>query len=268
MARRFEPELEKPSPAGVHPAVLCVMDDRGGQHLLSTRDSMAQIPELGVVSIENLRANLGRRVSIGARSVVAIPASSRDRMEGLKRRAQTVGPKDAASLIFNAGIEPDALVVEAGTGSGWLTVALAIAVGPRGRVVTYEGREDFASFARANLSRAGMEARVEIRHGDIRDGIAEVDVDAVVLDIPEPWSVLEVAWKALRIGGSVCAFSPNTEQVRTTVESLRKLPFIGVRTAEIIERDIVVHDGGTRPSFAPIGHTGYLTFARKVLDTF
>jgi tRNA (adenine57-N1/adenine58-N1)-methyltransferase catalytic subunit len=253
---------------GPAPEVLSVMDDRGRQYLLSTRGNVAQIPELGVISTAKLRANLGRKLSIGSRSVIAIPASPRDRMEGLGRKAQTVGPKDAASLLFNAGIAPDAFVVEAGTGSGWLTVALAIAVGPRGRVVTYEEREDFATFARGNLSLADVEKRVEIRGGDIAHGIIEVDVDAVVLDIPEPWTALQVAWEALRIGGTLCAFSPTTEQVRRTVESIRGLPFLGIRTIEIIEREIVIHEGGTRPSFAPLGHTGYLTFARKVLDTF
>jgi tRNA (adenine57-N1/adenine58-N1)-methyltransferase len=188
-------------------------------------------------------------------------------MEGLARRPQTIGPKDAASILFHAGISPDDVVIEAGAGSGWLTIALAAAVGPRGRVIAYEKREDFAMFARENVERTGMGAGVEIRVGDVVAEMREQEVAAVVLDLPEPWTVVSAAWKALRIGGTFASFSPTVEQVRRTVEALAGQPFADVRTIEVIEREMVVRGTGTRPSSAPVGHTGYLTFARKVLET-
>jgi len=189
-------------------------------------------------------------------------------MEGLARRAQTIGAKDAASILFAADIAPDDLVVEAGAGSGWLTVAIASSVGPRGRVVAYEKREDFAAFARENVGRVGMADRVEVRIADIADGIREREVCAVILDLPSPWTVVAAAWEALRIGGTLASFSPNMEQVKETVAAIRSQPFVDVRTIEIIEREMEVRDVGVRPSFAALGHTGYLTFARKVLETF
>src|SRR5207245_11259432 len=99
-------------------------------------------------------------------------------------------------------------------------------------------------------------------------GVPERDVDAAVLDIPDPWTAIRAAWTALRIGGSVVTCLPNVEQVRHAVEALREAPFVEVRTLEIIEREIEVKETGTKPSFAPLGHTGYITTARKTLDTF
>ncbi|TLZ92449.1 MAG: tRNA (adenine-N1)-methyltransferase, partial [Methanobacteriota archaeon] len=99
-------------------------------------------------------------------------------------------------------------------------------------------------------------------------GISQEDVDAVALDLEDPWAAIEPAWKALRPCGHVAAFSPNMEQVKDTVRAMTRRPFIEIRTVELIEREMEVRDVGVRPSFAPLGHTGYLTFARKVLDTF
>jgi tRNA (adenine57-N1/adenine58-N1)-methyltransferase len=93
-------------------------------------------------------------------------------------------------------------------------------------------------------------------------------VDAVFLDIPDPWAAVPSAWEALRPGGHLASFSPNMEQVKETAAAIRKKPFVDQRTIELIEREMEVRDVGVRPSFAALGHTGYLTFARKVLDTF
>lgn len=248
--------------------VFVILDDRGGRHLVGSEAGVAEIPHLGVVEVARLRESVGRKVSIGSRSLLVLPASRRDRMEALARGPQTIGPKDAASLIFAADVSPDNVVVEAGAGSGWLTVALASAVGARGRVIAYERREDFATLARENVRRAGMAERVEVRIADIAAGIKERDLDAVVLDVPEPWTVVPAAWDALRVGGAFASFSPNVEQVRHTAEAIAARPFVDVRTVEVIERELEVRGTGTRPSQAPIGHTGYLTTGRKVLDKF
>ena len=250
------------------PEVYVLIDEQGRRHLVSLDVTMARVAGLGVLSADKLRANLGRRLSVGDRSVLVLPANRRDRMEGLDRKAQVIGPKDAAAILFQADVSPGAVVVEAGVGSAWLTVALAGAVGPRGRVISYEERGDFADFAKANLQRSGFLDRVEIRVADIAAGIPDRDVDAVILDLPDPWTAARAAWEALRIGGSIATFLPNIEQVRQTVEALRGLPFVEARTVEILERDLEVNETGTRPSFAPLGHTGYITTARKALDKF
>jgi len=149
-----------------------------------------------------------------------------------------------------------------------MTLALAHAVGPKGRVVTYDLREDFLEQARRNVVTAGLGDPVEFKIGDARTGIAERDADAVILDIPDPWEAVGSASDALRACGHFGSYSPNGEQVNRTVKALRAGTFVEIRSVEIIEREIVAHEAGTHPSFAPLGHTGYLTFARKVLDTF
>jgi len=147
-----------------------------------------------------------------------------------------------------------------------LTLALARAIGPNGRVVTYDLRPDFLDVARANVAAAGLQDSVQLKLGDVRNGVAERDADAFVLDIPDPWAAVWTAEDALRRCGHFASYSPNVEQVSRTVAALRARPFVEIRTVEIIEREIEASDSGTHPSFAPLGHTGYLTYARKVLE--
>src|SRR5205807_6460094 len=103
---------------------------------------------------------------------------------------------------------------------------------------------------------------------DVRDRISQQDVAVVGPALDVPGAAIEPAWKALRPCGHVAVFSPNMELVKDTVRAMTRRPFIEIRTVELIEREMEVRDVGVRPSFAPLGHTGYLTFARKVLDTF
>jgi len=134
--------------------------------------------------------------------------------------------------------------------------------------VTYDLRQDFLDVARQNVEASGFGPRVEFKVADIRDKIAERDADAFVLDIPDPWAAIGTAWETLRLCGHLAAYSPSMEQMSRTVAALRASAFVEVRTLEIIEREIEARATGTHPSFAPLGHTGYLTFARKVLDKF
>src|SRR5947209_5764598 len=98
-------------------------------------------------------------------------------------------------------------------------------------------------------------------------GLAETNADAFVVDIPDPWEAVGTAAKALGPCGHFASYSPNVEQVNRTVAALRAGTFVELRTVEIIEREIEASESGTHPSFAPLGHTGYLTFARAVLET-
>lgn len=185
----------------------------------------------------------------------------------MRRQAQIISPKDASSLVWNCDLKAGDFAVEVGAGSGALTLILAHAVGPDGRVVTYDMRSDFLEVARANVSDAGLEDRVTFKVGDARTGISETDADAFVLDIPDPWEAVGTATRALRPCGHFASYSPNAEQVSRTVAALRAGTFVEIRTLEIIEREIEASESGTHPSFAPLGHTGYLTFARRVLET-
>lgn len=223
---------------------------------------------IGAFDASNLVANVGRRIDVGGKRFLVLEPSARDLLETMERAAQTLTPKDIAVLVFETGIRSGLRVVEAGAGSGGLTVALARAVGASGRVFTYDVRDEFLRVARANVESADVASTVEFKLGDVRQHIEERAVDAFVLDLKDPWSAVPAAWDALRPCGHFASFSPNMEQIKETVAAIRKHPFVDVRTIEIIEREMEVRDVGVRPSFAALGHTGYLTFARKVLEAF
>ena len=249
-------------------APIILIDETGGRHWLPSAKQAVRVAGLGVVNPSRFEGQVGRKVTVAGKSFLVLRASTLDVLADLRREAQTIGPKDIASLLLRADVAPGARVLEAGTGTGSLTVALAHAVGPGGSVVSYDTRTVAQQVARANVVRAGLEAVVSFRQGDVRGSIPERDLDAVFVDIPDPWAAVPTAWEALRPGGHLASFSPNMEQVKETVAAIRRLPFIDVHTVELIEREMEVRDVGVRPSFAALGHTGYLTFARKVLDTF
>jgi tRNA (adenine57-N1/adenine58-N1)-methyltransferase catalytic subunit len=188
-----------------------------------------------------------------------------DLLSQLRRNAQIITPKDAFQLLYMAAVGPGARVAEAGAGSGGLTLVLAWAVGPHGRVFSYDRRADFLDVARQNITRAGFADRVEFRERDVgADGIDAQDIDAVLLDLPEPWTVLDSARTALRAGGSVGTYTPTYNQLERTVRALRSSGFDDVRSVELIERSLHVGEGGTRPEFDMLGHTGFLSAGRKV----
>ncbi len=206
----------------------------------------------------------GRSIRWAGAAFEVLRPSLSDLLAGLRRKAQIVTPKDAHYLLFLAGVGPGTAVAEAGAGSGALTLVLAYAVGPTGKVVSYDRRPDFLEVARANLRWAALSDRVDFRERDVvRDGIDVGELDSVVLDLPEPWAVLESARRALRPGGRVATYSPTYNQLERTVRGLRELGFDEVRSVELLERTLHVGEGGTRPEFEMLGHTGFLTGARR-----
>jgi len=207
----------------------------------------------------------GKQIMIGDKKLWVLKPSLMDKMMGLKRKAQIILPRDASHIIMNCSIEPGHKVIEAGIGSGSLTIALANAVGPDGHVYSYDNRMDFIDHAKKNLRMADVKKLVTIRNRDVTQGFDEKNVDALILDIPNPWDAISHVWKTLKTGGYFCSYSPLVSQVEKTVKEIGKHGFIDVRTFENIQREIIVSDHGTRPSFSMLGHTGYLTFARKIL---
>jgi tRNA (adenine57-N1/adenine58-N1)-methyltransferase len=248
--------------------LLILLDRRGRKHAVRVDEPMARVQTIGTFESAKLLANIGRRIQVGTESLLVLRPSGRDFSDTMRRGAQILTPKDLAAILYEADVRAEAHVVEAGTGSGALTVALARAVGPNGHVVSYDVQEAALRTARTNATAAGLESIIEFRLDDIRKGVPDREVDSVVLDIEDPWSAVDPVFDSLRVCGYLAVFSPNMEQVKETVRAIKRRPFIAVRTIELIEREIEVREVGVRPSFAPLGHTGYLTFARKVLDTF
>jgi tRNA (adenine57-N1/adenine58-N1)-methyltransferase len=196
---------------------------------------------------------------------VALKPTLRDHIFKTSRRTQISYPKDISLIIMYSGIGPGSRVVEAGTGTGALTSAIAHYIKPSGRVYTYEVRQEFQKNAKKNLERAGLLDYVELKEGDVTESIEEKDVDAVVLDLATPWLVVPHAYTALKGSGVLVSFSPTIDQVVKVVEALTEHGFVCVETVETLMRFMQVERGKTRPQTVMTGHTGYLTFARKAI---
>jgi len=147
-----------------------------------------------------------------------------------------------------------------------MTLAMADAVKPSGHVYSYEIRSAFLESAKRSLRRAGLAEYVTLRQLDAKEGFKEREVDAVLIDLGEPWAVVPHAWEALRGGSSVGSFSPTMNQVERTVLSLRGR-FANIQSFECLLREIRAEEGKTRPATIMVGHTGYLTFANKIYSS-
>ncbi len=243
------------------------MDKRGRKWLVPLDAGLVHVKGVGKVATDSLGRLIGRRMSVGEKAYMVLRPSVRDSMETVRRKAQIIVPKDAAAITFNCSLEAGDHVVEGGSGSGALTIALAHAVSPNGKVSSYDVRSDFLEVARRNVEAAGFDGLVEFKEGDICEGISEREVKAVVLDLPDPWRALSAAGEALQPTGHLASYSPTVEQLRETVLALREEGFVEIRTVEVLERRIEVKRG-TRPAFDMLGHTGYMTFGRKALEPF
>jgi len=198
---------------------------------------------------------------------IALKPMLRDYIMKSVRKTQITYPKDIALMVIFSGIGPGSHIVEAGTGTGALTTALAHYVKPNGRVYSYEIREEFLKTAEKNLKRAGLIDFVELKNKDITVGIDESHVDAVILDLATPWLVVPHAYAALKPCGTIVSFSPTIDQVVKTAEALKENGFINLETVECLMREMQVERGKTRPQTLMTGHTGYITFARKAAKT-
>lgn len=184
----------------------------------------------------------------------------------MKRGAQVVYPKDLGPILVYADIGPGMTVLEAGTGSGALTLGLSRAVGPTGRVVSVELREDHAAHARKTVERwyGSVPDNLELRVGDVAAEIEQVSPDRVVLDVPEPWHVVAAAASHQPAGGLIAAYLPTVIQVQTLVEAARDTGvFTEIEIKEFLSRDWNVAGRSVRPEHNMIGHTGFLVFMRK-----
>jgi tRNA (adenine57-N1/adenine58-N1)-methyltransferase len=183
----------------------------------------------------------------------------------MPRGAQVVYPKDLAAILMHADVAPGSQVLEAGTGSGAMTLALVRAVGDQGRVVTYEMRDEHREKAVENVETffGKQPATLDMRAGDLRDVVATGErFDRVILDMPEPWGVLDAVTQVLDPGGIVCGYLPTTIQVQTFVLDLRARGFQQVETFELLLRSWYVTERSVRPDHRMVGHTGFVTVGR------
>ena len=190
-----------------------------------------------------------------------------DLLKEIRRNTQIMYPKDIGYILVTMGIGPGTHVLEGGTGSGSLTTALAWAVGPQGRVTSYEVRQEMQNLARKNLEGLGLAERVTFKLRDIADGFDEQNVDALFLDVPNPYDYLEQVRHSLKPGGYFGTLLPTTNQVTRLLSALYRYDFGFTDVCEIMLRFYKPVDDRFRPTDRMVAHTGYLIFARPIILT-
>ncbi|HUP99505.1 MAG TPA: tRNA (adenine-N1)-methyltransferase [Aeromicrobium sp.] len=203
--------------------------------------------------------------SLGGQYQVFRPLLS-EYVVSMPRGAAIIYPKDAAHIVALADIFPGATVVEAGAGSGALSLYLLRAIGPDGRLSSYELREDFADIARRNVEQvAGPDAPWTLRIGDVREVIAETEIDRLILDMVDPWTCVPLAAERLVPGGIVCAYVATTTQLSLFVETLRADGgFTEPHAWETSMRDWHLEGLAVRPVHGSVGHTAFMVTARRM----
>ena len=187
-----------------------------------------------------------------------------DLLIDIPRTTQILYPKDIGFILVNMGVGPGQKVMEAGTGSGSMTTALAYAVGQEGRVISYEVKEDVQNLARKNLTRFGLDSRVDFKLRDIQEGFDETDADSFFLDVPNPYDYTAQVRAALKPSGFLCCLIPTFNQVEKTLYSLRQQNFAFIEVCEILIRYFQAEPSRLRPTDRMVAHTGFLVFARRI----
>jgi tRNA (adenine57-N1/adenine58-N1)-methyltransferase len=190
-------------------------------------------------------------------------ATLHDRLLHVKRQTQIIYPKDIAYICLRLGAGPGRTILEAGCGSGALTLGLSWFCGPTGRVVSHEAREEFLHLARRNLDWAGLGDNTELHHRDIVDGFACAGTgDALFLDVRTPWDYLRQAVAALRPGAMLGFLLPTADQVSSLLLGLEQGPFSDAEVCELLLRRWKPVPDRLRPEDRMIAHTGFLIFCR------
>jgi tRNA (adenine57-N1/adenine58-N1)-methyltransferase len=231
---------------------------RAGEQLQTHRGIIYHDELLGQPLGREIRTHLGY-------PFVVVEPSTFDLITLLKRTTQIMYPKDIGYALLKLNVMPGSRVVEAGTGSGGLTLALARAVGQEGRLYSYEVRADILRLAQKNLESLGLAEAVDLKQRDIAEGLDERDVDALFLDVRRPWAYLAQVAEALKDSGFFGAILPTTNQVAELVRALEAMgTFARIEVEEILVRPYKAVPTRLRPIDRMVAHTGYLIFARKV----
>jgi tRNA (adenine57-N1/adenine58-N1)-methyltransferase len=241
-----------------------VLDSKGRRYLLTLSAGAEFHTHAGFVRHDDvLGSEEGTvvRSTTGGRYVVVRPTLAEFVLK-MPRGAQVIYPKDLGPILMLADVFPGARVLEAGVGSGALSMTLLRA---GAELTGYELRPDFAARARANVAGfLGPDAadRFRVEHRDVYEGIEGTGLDRVVLDVPEPWRVVKHAEGALRPGGILVAYLPTIGQVAQLRETLASSSFGLAETVEVLQRGWHVEGQSVRPDHRMVGHTGFLTSAR------
>ena len=242
-----------------------LIDAKDRRYLVTLKEGSAFHTHAGIVQHDDVIGSLeGSSIkSSTERSFLVLRPTLADVVLKMPRGAQVIYPKDLGAILMQADIGPGMRVLEAGVGSGALSMTLLRA----GALITaYEIREDFAQHAIKNVrDMLGEHVEYDVKIRDVTEGIDEVDLDRVILDMPEPWDVVKHAERALRPGGIFLTYLPTITQVQLVREALSQHSFGLEESVEILRRTWHVDGRSVRPDHRMVAHTGFLTSARRLV---
>jgi tRNA (adenine57-N1/adenine58-N1)-methyltransferase len=254
------------SEASLHQGERVMLIDAKDRHYLITlREGAAFHTHAGIVQHDDIIGALEGSLIKGntERSFLVLRPTMSDVILKMPRGAQVIYPKDLGAILMQADIGPGMRVLEAGVGSGALSMTMLRA----GAIITgYEIREDFAEHAKKNVyEMLGSDVAYDVQIRDVTLGIDEENFDRIILDMPEPWDVVKHAEGALRPGGILLAYLPTINQTQLLRETLRQHSFGLEETVEILRRTWHIDGRSVRPDHRMVAHTGFLTSARRLV---
>lgn len=266
--QRQKPWVSSHGPTAQADSLVILATPGGKRYLIALRPGQTFYTNRGHYQHDDLIGQpLGTTVhSQLGHPVLLLEPSLSDLITRIKRNTQIIYPKDAAHLVQRLNLRNGKHVIEAGTGSGGLTIALAWAVAPAGRVYTYEVRADNYQIARTNLERVGLLEHVSMYQQSVADGFRQQGADAVFLDVRAPGHFLGQVRESLRPGGFFAALLPTTNQVADLLAALERNSFADIAVEELLLRHYKPVPERLRPDDSMVGHTGFLVSARPVID--
>ena len=258
------------------PNWVALREDDGRAYLVNNVPGEVKIKGLGrfdpSVLLEGY--SLGDRITVGQKSLTIVEAALPEARRNMNRRAQTIGIKDSGFLISWMGIGTGSRVLEGGHGSAGLAMNLANVIGSKGYLVSVENRPEHAEVGRSNMERLAEFSTDfpswNLLEMDLQNAASEVagicgELDAAIIDIAEPWTVVPEISQTLRIGGRIACYCPTTAQLEKSWNEVEKEGLIVEFAGEIIERRwSKAGRGGVRPGNQPMGHTAFLLIAAKI----
>ena len=214
----------------------------------------------GIISSKDLKGKSTKIKSSTGKNFLLLDATFPDLWEQFQRGPQIMIQKDIGLVIAKTGINKDSEIVDAGGGSGSLCLSLANICK---KITIYETNPEHHKVVQKNIALCNF-SNVNLKQDDIYRGIKEKELDLITLDLPEPWHVTKHAEKALKEGGYVVIYLPNLTQVQKFLASLKGTSIKALETIELLERKWAINEQIMRPEFQMLGHTGFITFCRKM----
>ena len=240
------------------------MDERGKKYLIDEEKEFHS--DLGLIKKEQIENSaIGDRLTTHLnKEFKVIKPNVNDFIDLMDRRCSILIQKDIGTVIAKTGLGNGFIVVDAGTGAGAIALNFGNIVGEKGHVYSYEIREDFAEVAKTNVEKFGLSNIIEVKNKDIKEGIEELAIDLVFLDLTKPYDIFEDVFEKLKLGGHLVVYAPYIDQAETSYRVAKKIGFSDLAIVETLEREMEVRPQGMRPKTRMVGHSGYLFFARKL----